>query len=109
MLACWSILTSFSASLHNYEPISLGHDQMTNEVVIPLAADMMFFKTLSAALNDLSTHMTTVQSDFVDTLDSLSRAISNSARPASSTTAFHPHSVLTSKPWSIQASAKAKV
>lgn len=85
------------------------HERMPNEVIIPLTADMMFFQTLSTAIEDLSAHMVTVQSDFVDTLQSLSRTIGDSARPTSSTTTFRPHSGLTSKPWSVHAAGKAKV
>ncbi|KAG5645958.1 hypothetical protein DXG03_004750 [Asterophora parasitica] len=83
-------------------------DHRPNEVVIPLAADMLFFTTLSTAINDLSAHLVTVQSDFVDTLFALSRTISDSARPTSSTAGFRPHSGLTSKPWSVANVSKTK-
>ncbi|KAG5653773.1 hypothetical protein H0H81_010614 [Sphagnurus paluster] len=80
-----------------------------NEVVIPLAADMLFFQTLSTAINDLSAHLVTVQSDFVNTLHTLSRTISDSARPTSSTRSnFRTHSGLTSKPWSVSNATKTK-
>ncbi|RDB26687.1 Transcriptional regulator of yeast-form-adherence 3 [Hypsizygus marmoreus] len=96
------------ASLDHDHP-SFDHDRTPNEVVIPLAADMEFFQTLSTALEGLSAHMATVQSDFVDTLVTLSRTIAHSAHPASSSSnTFHPHSAVTSKPWSISISAKAK-
>ncbi|KAF5381778.1 hypothetical protein D9615_005505 [Tricholomella constricta] len=92
---------------------SLDHERphaiTGTEVVIPLAADMLFFTTLSTAINDLSAHLVTVQSDFVDTLNTLSRTISNSARPTSSTSpAFRPHSGLTSKPWRVANVSKTK-
>ncbi|GLB41102.1 putative SPX domain containing protein [Lyophyllum shimeji] len=82
------------------------HERM-NEVVIPLAADMLFFQTLSTAINGLSAHSATIRSDFVNALEALSRTIADSARPISSTsTSFRPHSVLTSKPWSVSNTTK---
>ncbi|KAG6810602.1 hypothetical protein H0H92_011154 [Tricholoma furcatifolium] len=84
-------------------------DENANEVVIPLASDQIFFQTLSTAIARLSAHLETVQSNFVVALDSLSRTISDSARPTSSTTSnFHPHSGISSRPWSISNTTKVK-
>ncbi|KAG6844396.1 hypothetical protein H0H87_007208 [Tephrocybe sp. NHM501043] len=87
-------------TIQSVPPSDLG--ESTNEVVIPLASDLLFFQTLSTAINHLSTHLITVQSDFVDTLSTLSRTIGDSARPTSSSNSgFRPHSILSSKPWSV--------
>ncbi|KAG6914825.1 hypothetical protein DXG01_015126 [Tephrocybe rancida] len=107
-----SSLHSGSPSYHNLEhdPTSTPPDESNpNEVVIPLASDMIFFQTLSTAISHLSAHLVTVQSDFVDTLNTLSRTIGNSARPASSSdSGFRPHSVLSSKPWSVSNATNVK-
>ncbi|KNZ77851.1 hypothetical protein J132_03360 [Termitomyces sp. J132] len=73
-----------------------------NEVVILLASDKVFIRTLLNSINGLSAHLLTMQSHFVETLNGLSRTIAKSARPISRTTSgFHPHSVLLSKSWNI--------
>lgn len=96
------------ASSELSEYTALGHH--TNGIVIPLAADMAFFQTLLAAINDVSAHLVTVQSDVVNTLNALSQTIGDSTRPTSSTSSsFRPHSVLTSKPWSVKNPTKTKV
>lgn len=86
---------------------SSGHDHLPNEVVIPLVSDMAFFQMLSDAIEGLSAHLATVHSDFVDTLEGLSRNISDSARPTSSTTTFHPYSLVTSDAGAIRYPAHA--
>ncbi|KAF9009176.1 hypothetical protein BDZ89DRAFT_1143956 [Hymenopellis radicata] len=79
----------------------------SHELVIPLASDSAFFQMLSTALESTSQHLTSVQSEFSVTLAQLSRDISDSARPVSSTTpSFHPHSRLT-HPGTIRAPAHA--
>jgi len=62
------------------------------ELVIPLLSNTAFFQLLSTALQSLSAHLLTVRSGFINTLQTLSRDISLSARPVSSTSSFHPHS-----------------
>ncbi|KAF6761736.1 RING-14 protein [Ephemerocybe angulata] len=76
----------------------------TQEVVIPLVSDTAFFDNLISALDGMSTHMTSVHDDFTRSLKSLSRTISASAMPASSSPSFHAHSSITSHPGSIMVS-----
>ncbi|KAJ7122308.1 SPX domain-containing protein [Mycena epipterygia] len=65
------------------------------EIVIPLVSDSAFFRLLAAALQMLANHLIAVHHQFVATLTELTRAVSDSARPVSSTsTAFKAHSVL---------------
>ncbi|KAJ3848009.1 hypothetical protein EV368DRAFT_50122 [Lentinula lateritia] len=65
------------------------------EVVIPLVKDSAFFELLSTALHNLSDRMSTLYTDFADTLETVSRKVGDSARPISSrNNSFHPHSVL---------------
>jgi hypothetical protein len=66
----------------------------TRELVIPLMSDREFLEQLSGALQTFSAHLLSLRTDFVSTLEGLSRAISLSARPTSSTSSFHPHSYL---------------
>lgn len=65
------------------------------EVIIPLISDSAFFQLLSSALRSMSDHLTTVHTHFVGTLKVLSKEIGNTARPVSSASASHDHSVLT--------------
>ncbi|KAG6873692.1 hypothetical protein C0995_012154 [Termitomyces sp. Mi166 len=91
-----------SSSDHGHEPELPSRGENTNEVIIPLASDMVFFRTLSNSINDLSAHLLTMESDFVETLNELSRTVANSARPASwNTSGFHSHTGLLSRPWSV--------
>lgn len=62
------------------------------ELIIPLLSDTAFFQLLSTTLQSLSAHLLIVRSDFVTTLHTLSRDISLSARPVSSSSSFRPHS-----------------
>ncbi|PSR81314.1 hypothetical protein PHLCEN_2v6393 [Hermanssonia centrifuga] len=64
----------------------------TQEFIIPLASDTAFFHVLVQALRTLSTHLGTVHEEFMTNLVDLSRSISSSARPMSSTSTFHPYS-----------------
>lgn len=67
----------------------------SHEIVIPLMSDSAFFEMLSTALQSTHRQLSNVQSEFTDTLQGLSRSISNTARPMSSTSSnFHPHSIL---------------
>ncbi|KAG6866165.1 hypothetical protein C0991_008119 [Blastosporella zonata] len=102
-----SMHSGSSSDNHNLEP--LHRDENANEIVIPLAADMLFFQALSTAVTHIAAHLVTVQSNFVDTLNTLSEKIGDSARPTSSSGfGFQPHSVLSSKPWSISNATKVK-
>lgn len=53
---------------------------------------MAFFQVLSKALQSTSDQLITAQKDFTNTLGKLSRNVSLTARPISSTSSFHPHS-----------------
>ncbi|KAH0579150.1 hypothetical protein H2248_003303 [Termitomyces sp. 'cryptogamus'] len=95
-----SVLFGFSG--HDHEPELPSPGENRNEVVILLASDKVFIRTLLNSINGLSAHLLTMQSHFVETLNGLSRTIAKSARPISRTTSgFHPHSVLLSKSWNI--------
>lgn len=72
------------------------------EVVIPLSSDTAFFQVLSKALQSVSDHLLVAQSTFTHTLGELSRNVSLTARPLSSTSSFRPHSSST-HPASIKA------
>ncbi|KAJ7198829.1 hypothetical protein GGX14DRAFT_665350 [Mycena pura] len=54
------------------------------EMVIPLESDSAFFQLLSATLQALSEHLVSIRAQFVLTLAELTRAVSQSARPVSS-------------------------
>ncbi|KAJ4475019.1 hypothetical protein J3R30DRAFT_3777193, partial [Lentinula aciculospora] len=76
---------------------TIGSDSQgtPREVVIPLVKDSAFFELLSTAIHNLSDRMSTLYTDFADTLETVSRQVSDSARPISSrSNSFHPHSVL---------------
>ena len=93
-----SVPSSFCG--HDHEPEPPSHGESRNEVIILLASDKVFIRTLSNSINGLSAHLLTMQSDFVETLNGLSRTIAKSARPISRTTSrFHPHPGLSSKSW----------
>ncbi|KAJ3917436.1 hypothetical protein F5877DRAFT_44645 [Lentinula edodes] len=72
-----------------------SHPCTSREVVIPLVKDSAFFELLSTALHNLSDRMSTLYTDFADTLETVSRKVGDSAKPISSrNNSFHPHSVL---------------
>ncbi|KAG6878457.1 hypothetical protein C0993_006297 [Termitomyces sp. T159_Od127] len=99
---------SFSLSDDDHEPEQPSYGENRNEVVIPLASDMVFFRTLSNSINGLSEHLLTMQSDFVATLHGLSSTIANTARPNSWTMSGIFASSLLSKPWGIANSVELK-
>ena len=103
-----------SDKLHSHCIDSILFDNVrtedAKELIIPLLADTAFFRLLSTALQSLSDHLVIVHSEFMATLQNLSLDISQSARPVSSTSPFHPRSP-TSNPASIKPSffaARAK-
>ncbi|KAJ7621261.1 hypothetical protein FB45DRAFT_839128 [Roridomyces roridus] len=55
------------------------------EVVIPLTSDSAFFQLLATSLQTLQAHLVTINAQFVRTLVELTKTVSDSARPASST------------------------
>ncbi|TFK47375.1 hypothetical protein OE88DRAFT_1738671 [Heliocybe sulcata] len=62
------------------------------EIVIPLNADRLFFDLLLSALHTFSEHLKDLEAKFLASLQELAQSITASARPLSSTHAFHPHS-----------------
>ena len=81
----------------------------SRKLIVPLAADAIFLETLSTAIGNMSTHLLTVQKDFMNALEDLSRNISLSTQPSSATAVFRPHSRLTTKPWAVHTPSKTKV
>ena len=77
----------------------------SHELIIPLASDTTFFRTLTDALESLSAHLTTKKSEFETTLHTLSHDISSASRPSSSTSAFQPYSPFSSDPANISVSS----
>lgn len=73
-------------------PFSLSVEEAAKEIVIPLLSDTAFFMQLSTALQSLSSHLADIPPRFVHSLKSLSREISLTARPASSSSEFQPYS-----------------
>ncbi|KAJ7661251.1 SPX domain-containing protein [Mycena rosella] len=82
---------------HAAPPDSYADVDTTNkvELVIPLASDSAFFRLLATTLQALSAHLLTIHAQFEATLAELTKAVSDSARPVSSTSAgFKVHSPL---------------
>jgi hypothetical protein len=100
-----SILTNFNSC--RIVSVSSGNAATagTKEFIIPLLSDTAFFQLLSTALQSLSTHLLNVHSEFIATLDALSRDISLSARPVSSSSTVHPHSSSSSHDASVRFSS----
>lgn len=65
-----------------------------HEYIIPLASDTAFFDLLTSTMNNLSTQLTTVHSQFMTDLEHLSKSISDSALPMSQADpSYRPFSV----------------
>jgi hypothetical protein len=92
-------LCSFAVALLCW---SCDSPQSARELVVSLASDRAFFETLSNALQTLSAQLQVLHGSFISDLQKLSRTISLSARPAHSTTSFHPLSMITSDPSNIR-------
>ncbi|GAW03864.1 ring-14 protein [Lentinula edodes] len=98
----WEEDSSQISEVTDDEPLPVKHPTIgsqiqgtSREVVIPLVKDSAFFELLSTALHNLSDRMSTLYTDFADTLETVSRKVGDSARPISSrNNSFHPHSVL---------------
>ncbi|KAJ7792377.1 hypothetical protein B0H14DRAFT_2931218, partial [Mycena olivaceomarginata] len=71
----------------------------TVDDVIPLVSDSAFFELLVTALQGLSAHLLAIHAQFVETLAELTRSVSDSARPVSSTS----HSFKAHSPWNSDA------
>ncbi|KAF8955392.1 SPX domain-containing protein [Flammula alnicola] len=86
------------ASVQLFDPLSNDSSHTISgyaagqEIVIPLVHDTEFYNMLSMMLEAISEHLTTIHSDFVKSLESLSRTIADSAHPASVAARFHPFS-----------------
>ncbi|KAI1787213.1 SPX domain-containing protein [Ganoderma leucocontextum] len=78
-----------------------------HELIIPLASDTAFFRTLSDALASLSEYLIGRKAEFETTLQSLSQDISSASRPSSSTSSFHPYSPFSSDVATIAVSSTA--
>ena len=79
--------------LHSLHQSFSDLEKGAKELVIPLRSDTAFFQSLSTALQSLSSHLAEIHTDFVHSLKSLSREISLTARPVSSSpSSFQPHS-----------------
>lgn len=79
------------------------------EIVIPLVSDSAFFQLLAATLQALSEHLLVVHAQFAATLEELTRAVSDSARPVSSTSSrFKPHSPLQADPGGVRVDASSR-
>ena len=74
---------------HSFRDLENG----TKELVIPLRSDSAFFQKFSTGLQSLSSHLAEIHTRFVHSLKSLSKDISFTARPvSSSSSSFQPHS-----------------
>ncbi|TFK86301.1 hypothetical protein K466DRAFT_600460 [Polyporus arcularius HHB13444] len=76
----------------------------SQELIIPLASDTAFFRTLCEALEGLSAYLVTKRAEFEKSLQTLSHDISSAARPSSSSSSFHAYSPFTTDPASISVS-----
>ncbi|KAJ3569146.1 hypothetical protein NP233_g5238 [Leucocoprinus birnbaumii] len=65
-------------------PINQDTLPETREVIIPLVSDSQFFELLHNTLEHMSLHLKSIEDNFMETLKDLSKAIGDSARPASS-------------------------
>lgn len=61
-------------------------------MVISLPSDTVFFEVLMETFHALNTHLVAVRADFMTNVTTLSRTISDTARPMSSVTSFHAYS-----------------
>ncbi|KAJ7621081.1 hypothetical protein FB45DRAFT_980684 [Roridomyces roridus] len=75
----------------------------SGELVIPIVSDSAFFQLLATTLQGLQENLVAVNAQFVETLGELTRAVSESARPASSTSSsFKAFSGLRSDPGGVR-------
>ncbi|KJA21745.1 hypothetical protein HYPSUDRAFT_87754 [Hypholoma sublateritium FD-334 SS-4] len=65
------------------------------EIVIPLVHDTKFYALLSTTLESIAAQLGVIHADFVRSLQDLSRAIADTAQPASVAANFHPLSSVT--------------
>ncbi|KAI0746403.1 SPX domain-containing protein [Daedaleopsis nitida] len=86
-----------------------GPSSSSHELIIPLASDIVFFRTLSEALESLSANLVTKRAEFESTLQELSQVISTASRPSSSTSTFHPYSPFSTDPATISVSSSPLV
>ncbi|KAF9072036.1 SPX domain-containing protein [Rhodocollybia butyracea] len=92
---------------HSGAVVSSDTQGTPREVIIPLVKDSAFFELLSTAIDGLSDRLSSLSADFAETLETVSRKISDSARPVSARkNQFKPHSAL-SHPGTISISSKS--
>lgn len=84
-------------SAASIDPASMGSPSFSSaqEIVIPLVHDSKFYNLLSTTLEAISERLGVIHTDFVHSLEDLSRAIADTAHPASVAANFHPPSSLT--------------
>ncbi|KAG6816788.1 hypothetical protein H0H87_002944 [Tephrocybe sp. NHM501043] len=88
----------------------LGDYSPSHDLVIPLPSDLIFLQTLCTSINEIAAQLATAQTDVVTTLTTLAHAISDCARPASSSgSGFRPHSAVSIKHWKMSNTTKIKV
>ncbi|KAJ7489598.1 SPX domain-containing protein [Mycena latifolia] len=79
------------------------------ELVIPLASDSAFFQLLATTLQALADHLLAIHEQFVETLADLTKVVSASARPVSSTSVgFKAHSPLKSDAGGVRVDASSR-
>lgn len=79
------------------------------EIVIPLVSDSAFFQLLATTLRVLAEHLLAIHLQFVQTLTELTKAVSDSARPVSSTSAgFKAHSPFNSDAGAVRVNASSR-
>ncbi|KAJ7139076.1 SPX domain-containing protein [Mycena epipterygia] len=79
------------------------------EIIIPLVSDSAFFQLLATTLRVLAEHLLAIHVQFVQTLTELTKAVSESARPVSSTSAgFKAHSPLNTDAGSVRVNASSR-
>ncbi|KAF9479813.1 hypothetical protein BDN70DRAFT_878342 [Pholiota conissans] len=75
--------------------VSYGTDASTEqEIVIPLVHDTEFYNLLSTTLESIAAQLSEIHGSFVRSLEELSRAIADTAQPASVAAQFHPLSAV---------------
>ncbi|KIM43658.1 hypothetical protein M413DRAFT_443563 [Hebeloma cylindrosporum] len=72
------------------------------EIVVPLVHDTEFYSLLSGKLESISEHLTGLQTEFVDSLQELSRTIGDTTHPASVAASFQPLSSITTDAGSVR-------
>ncbi|EMD32419.1 hypothetical protein CERSUDRAFT_118760 [Gelatoporia subvermispora B] len=104
-----SIISSLAESSFSHDERSVAgpstsppdSDVTSREMIIPLASDMTFFDVLIRALDSLTTRLAVMRVDFEADLERLARGVTLTARPLSTSSAFHPTSPLSTNPGTV--------